>query len=432
MVSGRGRDGLEEEGPGVPLVQAGQGIDRPLGPLLGEPDVAFVRDAPGPDAADGFAVEHHPQAEVAEDVLVGRGDPPVGAGPDVEEHVAAAGPDVDEVLDDLGRRPDDRAGQVRPLIARGQAALPGPVVGLPGDLLLGGRDLAAADEDVLADAPGVLLERLALAVEPEHEDVAVAGQELLDVAALVVEEAELLRAERGQAVEAGLVDVAGPLARLPLVAEIARRIVESDEEAFLAEGLGDHGRDVPAVGRPGDLEIAEGRVEHAEAVVVLGREDDVFHAGELGQAGPFAGIERGRVEGRGQGVILPDEVVRGVEERPGDLRPHLGVRAPVDEQAEAGVAEDLGLGRIVGQADGVFGEKRDRRLLRRGRRGGAPCRSSRPDPATTAATSAARTDPADTRGHRERHGGLLRPSLLMEREEKSNRGPALTSPEGRL
>jgi len=31
----------------------------------------------------------------------------------------------------------------------------------------------------------------------------------------------------------------------------------------------------------------------------------------------------------------------------------------VDEQAEAGVAEDFGLAGVVGQADAVFGEKRD-------------------------------------------------------------------------
>ena len=76
--------------------------------------------------------------------------------------------------------------------------------GLAGDLLLGRRDLAAADEDVLADLPGVLLERLALAVEPEHEDVAVAGQELLDLAALVIEELLLLRGpKRAAAAKSG-------------------------------------------------------------------------------------------------------------------------------------------------------------------------------------------------------------------------------------
>src|SRR5665647_2565150 len=163
------------------------------------------------------------------DVLVGGGDPPVRARSDVEQHIAAAGPDVDEVLDDLRRRPHDSPGEIRPLIACRQTALPGLVGGLAGDLLLRGRDLAATDEDILADAPGVLLERLALAVEPEHEDVAVAGQELFDMAAFVIKEILLLRAEEGGAREAGLIDVAGALARRPLVTEITRRIIEPDK-----------------------------------------------------------------------------------------------------------------------------------------------------------------------------------------------------------
>ncbi|TRZ84535.1 hypothetical protein D4R89_13405 [bacterium] len=44
----------------------------------------------------------------------------------------------------------------------------------------------------------------------------------------------------------------------------------------------------------------------------------------------------------------------------------------MDEQAEAGVAEDFGLAGVVGQADAVFGEKRD-----------GVEKSNRPDPDLT-------------------------------------------------
>ncbi len=102
----------------------------------------------------------------------------------------------------------------------------------------------------------------------------------------------------------------------------------------------------------------------------------------------------------------------------------------MDEEAEAGVAEDLRLGRVVGQPDGVLGEERDgrfpgrRRLRRLGRT---------PDGHGDGGGQERGQDrSADTGGRRERHGGLLRAFLLMERGGKIKYNHAVTSKERML
>ena len=75
---------------------------------------------------------------------------------------------------------------------------------------------------------------------------------------------------------------------------------------------------------------------HREAVVVLGRDDHVFHPGILREGGPLAGVEFHRVELRGQLFVFRDRDFF-VPHEPLSLRRN-GIETPVDEHAELGVA----------------------------------------------------------------------------------------------
>ena len=96
-----------------------------------------------------------------------------------------------------------------------------------------------------------------------------------------------------------------------------------------------------------DLVIGLVRVEHAEPVVVLGREYHVLHPGVSGCRRPFGRIEGDGIEGRLQrlilvpvfeiihvtaGLVLPFDVFR--TERPGFDDAPLAISAPVDEHSE--------------------------------------------------------------------------------------------------
>lgn len=180
---------------------------------------------------------------------------------------------------------------------------------LPGISCSGVGILPPADKNVLPDAPGVLFERLAFAVEPKHEDVAVARQQLLDLSAFIVDETFLERTEQLGTRKIRFVEMGKPMAGFKLVAKIARRIIDPDQDPFFAKGVGQQTQDVLAKRSFRDPEIAVGRVEHAEAVMVLGCKNDVFDARQLGQSGPFGGLEIDGIEGLGQGVIFPDIIV---------------------------------------------------------------------------------------------------------------------------
>lgn len=95
-----------------------------------------------------------------------------------------------------------------------------------------------------------------------------------------------------------------------------------------------------------DAEVGRLRIEHRVAVVVLGREDGVLHAGALRHARPRARVVRLRVERGGRRVVLLDRHGRRVREREqrSDQRPRqldalLRAMPPVDEHAEAGGIE---------------------------------------------------------------------------------------------
>jgi hypothetical protein len=83
-------------------------------------------------------------------------------------------------------------------------------------------------------------------------------------------------------------------------------------------------------------------VEENCSAYPLDREDDVADAGELRQRGPVLGVELPGVEGPGQFLGIALQVVgRGADEGVADDVADLAIDAPVDEEAEACVAESL-------------------------------------------------------------------------------------------
>ena len=141
------------------------------------------------------------------------------------------------------------------------------------------------------------------------------------------------------------------------------RVVGADAETLGAERVEDLFDDVrlrigvERAGGVGRAVIRLLRVEQAETVVVLRREDDVLHARVLGGGHPFARVELLRVEGLVEGDVIaeePSEVLAPLGPgrqivRPGplvrlDQRPRLdaaplAVDAPVHHEAELPVLE---------------------------------------------------------------------------------------------
>ncbi len=72
----------------------------------------------------------------------------------------------------------------------------------------------------------------------------------------------------------------------------------------LLAGVGEFLERVALERRGLDAPIGERGAEHAEAVVMLAGDDDVFHAGVLGGAHPVVGVEFHRIELRHELGVL--------------------------------------------------------------------------------------------------------------------------------
>ena len=115
--------------------------------------------------------------------------------------------------------------------------------------------------------------------------------------------------------------------------------VEAHPQALGPECLYEVPDDIPAQLGVGGLEVGILTVEEAEAVVVLGGQDHVLHAGLLGGLGPGPGVvvpgvelvEVGHVLGFGHLLVTAHPLAPG-----GDA-----VQAPVDKHAEPGLAKPL-------------------------------------------------------------------------------------------
>ncbi len=128
------------------------------------------------------------------------------------------------------------------------------------------------------------------------------------------------------------------------------RVVDAELQALLAAFVGQRLQQALAV-RRSVHHVVVGRlgVEQAEAVVVLGGDDDVLDSGFLGKANPFGRIVLDGIELLGQLLVLGHRDVRAVHDPLADAADGLalpragghGVQAPMDEHAEAGVAPPL-------------------------------------------------------------------------------------------
>jgi len=139
---------------------------------------------------------------------------------------------------------------------------------------------------------------------------------------------------------------------------VGLRVVDAPLHSAAMAGVRNLAHDVFAIrrARAGDLIIGELRIELAEAVVVLGGEHEILHAGVLGKLHPLVGVELDRVEDAVEVIVDLHRDVAGVGvvppapfpgPGPTDLGADDAHRTPVDEHSEAQVfpAFDRGGGR---------------------------------------------------------------------------------------
>ena len=265
---------------------------------------------------DDLRVAVNPLAGCAQGFHCAFGNRAITAWPDVEHVGAAAGYSGDQALEDeFGSLPVFIIPRVGPGIVRG-------VHGFPEAFLIGNRHLhvaqrlvvtepvagAAADHGiglVLADHGheflDVFLGHVAGRVEPDDFDRPVFAGDFLHLrqaffGEVVVEIRGLsISIGRGAVVAAG----EGPV--------LIVGVVESETDPLVLASLGEVLHRVVVVGRRLDhVEVVGLRVIHRKTIVVLAGDDDVFHAGILGQLGDRLGVELVGLEGGGEFLVFGD------------------------------------------------------------------------------------------------------------------------------
>ncbi len=233
------------------------------------------------------------------------------------------------------------------LAAHGLAGLGEALEGAAlGHVALGRRVVARARAPVVDEAVGLQLadHRVEARVGelgdvhvPEHlVDRAVAREQLAHLRPHVFEVPRLVglvaRPGAEHLVVAAQVRVVG-------VMPVRQRVVEPEENAAPAAGLGQHGEHVPPVRRVRHLVVGLRGVPHAEAVVVLGGEAEVLHAGRLQRVEPALGVVAARVELGDELLVVaplhapaPQDLLVPRRDR---------VQPPVHEQAEALLEEPV-------------------------------------------------------------------------------------------
>ena len=348
----------------------------------GAEDTGFRAEDGGLGVVDGFAIDGKPFAHGLEAFDFGGGDEAFGVGADVEEVVAAFAGDVDEVAEEgFGGFEVGVEGLEAPGVVHGHAGLPVAAgVALWGDELLGGFGVTfvGAAEAIIPDEVGVLVEEVddlggaggghhgSGGVEPDDDGVVlVVFEELLDLRDGFVLEVVVEAAVLGGVPVAGVFVVAaaddggasggGPILRLG--------VVEAEFEALFAALFGELFEGVAVEGRGcDDVEGVDFGVEHGEAVVMFGGDDDVLHAGGFGEGDDVVCVEAGGVELFGEGLVVGDGDGEVVHDPLADVGGALsvplaggdGVEAPVDEHAEAGLAPPGHAGVALGGSFGVL------------------------------------------------------------------------------
>src|SRR3569833_397007 len=131
-----------------------------------------------------------------------------------------------------------------------------------------------------------------------------------------------------------MVDVDGVVGMVP----VEQGVVEPDTQIFRAEGVDLRAEEVSTRRGGSGFIIREFGVPKTEAVVVLGRHDEVFHAGVRGGFCPGGGVIKVRVEVLEVASIVCLRVGAGPTFDPFATR-REGVEAPVDEETESVVDE---------------------------------------------------------------------------------------------
>ena len=319
---------------------------------------------------DRLAIGRQPFTHLVEPPGDRLGDHPLGGRPDIQEEVAAFGGDVDQ-------RADERPRVFPVVVIRLES--PGVVhrhAGFPVDareplrrhLLLGCSEVAEIDPALLIE-PAQALARVAhavvheqggadpahvvveispplvrpicdpLPVEPEHVDLGVLGEQLLELGLHVGLD---VATEVGIGVRPRV--VIGEVRALRVgVMPVHDRVVDAEPEPGAVRRLCQGLERVPVVRRGVDDVVARHlRIEDREAVVVLGRDDDVLHPRVLGDVGPRVGVEPCGVEAVDIRLVFGDRDVRPAHDPLADAADPLSIvragrhriRAPMNEHSE--------------------------------------------------------------------------------------------------
>ncbi len=337
------------------------------------------RQRAGGGAVDGLAVGVEPAAHRLETLHALGRDAAIRVGADVQQEVAALGGDVDQRAHQVAGGLEVVVGAVvAPVVVHRHAGLPVDAgQALRRDLLLGRagsrREFHPAAPDAVVDddvglqgahevvevaAALVVPGALPLAVEPEDVDGAVVREQLAHLGLQVRD------VTREVGVRDGTIPLPVAAGQVVGVAPVHDGVVPAEADALAAAGVGHLAHHVTAQRRGHDVEVGLVRIEEAEAVVVLGGDDQVPHAGALGEAGPGTRVEVGRREVGAEAVVLVERDLGrgadplGVVGAAVPLAGRDGVKAPVDEHAEARLAPPVqaGIGRIghgdAGHQDG--------------------------------------------------------------------------------
>ena len=177
-------------------------------------------------------------------------------------------------------------------------------------------------------------------IEPDHVYRAVIIEQLLDLIFVVVVVNFVVTLE-----------VVG-------VSPVTSAVVPADLELVFFTRLLHHADRVTLVGSVGDGEVLWVVCSfsetfflggpHAETVVVLGNKDEVFHAGIFGQAHELVGVEIGWIKsfvevhvGLARDDLMFVATFDAIHHAPANFLTTDGGRAPVDKEAELGIAEPL-------------------------------------------------------------------------------------------
>ena len=134
---------------------------------------------------------------------------------------------------------------------------------------------------------------------------AVVGAELADLAAHVFEVFGEVVARR-----VGHQFVMSPAVWVGRVVPVDHRVVGDQRQRAPVALFGEHAEHVASERGPGHVEVGEAAVEHTEAVVVFGGEDQIFEPVLLNDVQPAARIEGRRAEVlRVAAILLPRSAI---------------------------------------------------------------------------------------------------------------------------